>query len=385
MNRSRIAVLLVASILSCALSIAAAPDEAAADRDAADIMGSLRLGWNLGNALDAPGDERAWGNPTVDRSLLVAVKREGFDLVRIPVTWSPHLGEGPDYTIDPDRLQRVEEVVRYAKQAGLRVVLNVHHDGAQGLGDVRWLRLTDAEGKTTEANNQAVERQFVAVWEQIAAHFADHGNWLMFESMNEVHDGYGPADPRHVAFINRLNQRFVDVVRAAGGENPTRCLVVPGYNTNIDATLDGFVLPDDPARDRLIVSVHFYDPYKFALTAETHTWGAGAEGRDDFGQEADVLRQFRPPSRVPSSTAACRCCWASTGRRTRRISRSTGRSTPFSSRGRRRSGGSCPFGGTTAASAAGRRTSRSSTAPRTGSRTPTSSPPSSRPRASAHE
>jgi endoglucanase len=110
--------------------------------------------------------------------------------------------------------------------------------------------------------------------------------------MNEIHDGYGAPDPRHLEFINDLNQVFVNVVRGTGGNNAKRHLIVPGYNTNIDHTLTGFKLPTDTVANRLILSVHYYDPYLFALMAKTHTWGSASPGRDDWGQEDFVVKQF---------------------------------------------------------------------------------------------
>jgi endoglucanase len=111
--------------------------------------------------------------------------------------------------------------------------------------------------------------------------------------MNEIHDGYGNPDPRHMEFINDLNQNFVNVVRASGGNNDKRHLLVPGYNTNIDHTIKGFKLPKDPTPNRLIVSVHYYDPYLFALMGESNTWGKNSEGKkDNWGQEDFVDTQF---------------------------------------------------------------------------------------------
>jgi endoglucanase len=258
----------------------------------AELMAKLRIGWNLGNSLDVPEGETAWGNPPVAPELLSAVAQAGFRVVRIPVTWSKHMGPGPDYVIEPGWLARVEEVVGYARVAGLHAVINVHHDGADGFKGVEWLTLNDEKGNTTEENNAAVRARFVAVWSQIAKHFAGYGEELLFESMNEIHDGYGTPDPRHFTFINELNQEFVKLVRASGGNNAQRHLVVPGYNTNIEHTIKGFKLPADPTPKRLIVSVHFYDPYLFALQAKVNTWGAASPGRDDWGQEDHVVSQF---------------------------------------------------------------------------------------------
>jgi endoglucanase len=257
-----------------------------------ELLGSLRLGWNVGNSLDVPDGETAWGNPKVTPELLATVAKLGFKLVRIPVTWASHTGPGPDFTIDPAWLQRTSEVVGYAHAAGLYAVINVHHDGADGFKGPEWLTLNDAEGKTTDANNAAVRARFVAVWAQIARHFVNFGEELLFESMNEIHDGYGNPDPRHFTFINDLNQHFVDLVRRSGGNNAKRHLIVPGYNTNIDHTVAGFEPPKDPTPARLSLSVHFYDPYTFALVAKTQTWGDASPGHDNWGQESHVTAQF---------------------------------------------------------------------------------------------
>lgn len=267
-------------------------DESGASRSSSELLAELDLGWNLGNSLDVPDGETAWGNPAVTPGLLQAVAVAGFELVRIPVTWSLHMGPAPDYVIDAAWLARVEEVAGYARDAGLHAIINLHHDGADGFAGVEWLTLNDASGAVSAENDAAVRARFVAVWKQIATHFADHGEYLLFESMNEIHDGYDAPDPAYFTAINQLNQAFVDVVRASGGSNGSRHLVVPGYNTNIDHTVTGFELPVDPVGGRLILSVHYYDPYLFALQATTNTWGSASANNDGWGQEDYVLAQL---------------------------------------------------------------------------------------------
>lgn len=264
----------------------------AGDGTAAELIDSIALGWNLGNSLDVPEGETAWGNPEVTASLMQTVKAAGFGLVRIPVTWSLALGPSPDYSIDPERLARVSEIVDYARDAGLVAIINLHHDGADAYDGVEWLTMNDAEGNVTDANNSAVREQFERVWSQIADYFADRDHGLLFESMNEIHDGYDAPEPVYYDIINDLNQAFVDVVRASGGNNPTRHLVVPGYNTNIDYTLEGWEPPNDPTSDHLILSVHYYDPWDFAGGATTNTWGASSPGSDTWGQEDYVVGQL---------------------------------------------------------------------------------------------
>lgn len=259
--------------------------------DAKDIASTVGLGWNLGNSLDAVGGETKWGNPLVTPELIQAVADAGFELVRIPVTWSGHFAGGPEFVIDDTFMKRVEEVIGYVLDRGMYAIVNVHHDGAEG-GDGEWLSILDASGKVTDAHTLEVKTQFVALWKQIATRFKNHGERLLFESMNEIHVGYGAPTTEYQAFVNTMNQSFVDTVRATGGNNATRCLVVPGYNTNIDHTLAGFKKPTDTAAGRLLLSVHYYDPWDFAGSGATHVWGNQSEGHDTWGQEDYVTAQF---------------------------------------------------------------------------------------------
>lgn len=263
------------------------------DKTALELLQDIKIGWNLGNSLDVPEGETAWSNPLVTPQILQKVADSGFQIVRIPVTWSKFIGPAPEFKIDAERLQRVQEVVDYAMEAGLYAVINLHHDGAENYDGVEWIRLRDAAGQVTEENNRQVREKFVAVWQQIAAHFEQYGERLLFESMNEIHVGYGEPEPAWLTIINELNQTFVDTIRAGAGHNPKRYLVVPGYNTNVSHTLKGFQKPNDTASNRLILSVHFYDPYTFALEAEKNVWGEKSQGnKDDWGQESNVIEQF---------------------------------------------------------------------------------------------
>jgi aryl-phospho-beta-D-glucosidase BglC (GH1 family) len=257
-----------------------------------ELTASWDSGWNLGNSLDVPDGETAWGNPAATAPLFSAVAAAGFDVVRIPVTWSNYTGAAPDYVIDATFMARVAEVVDLVNAAGMDAIINIHHDGADEFDGPEWLSLNDENGDVTDANNQAVEARFVKVWTQIAMHFKDHGENLVFESMNEIHDEYDPPVQAYYDIINHLNQTFVDLVRSTGGKNATRHLVVPGYNTNVDYTVEGFVKPTDTLADHLILSIHYYDPYTYSITAETHTWGVASPGSDDFGQEAELIAQF---------------------------------------------------------------------------------------------
>ncbi|MCH5347515.1 MAG: glycoside hydrolase family 5 protein, partial [Muribaculaceae bacterium] len=260
------------------------------------VYNALGLGWNLGNQLDAHIDgnanETSWGNPAVTQSLFDAVKRAGFTSVRIPVTWMGHVGEAPDYTIDEAWLNRVAEVVGYAENAGLTVIINIHHDGADSN---YWLDIKHAA--TDEALNAAIEAKLAAIWTQIARKFADKGEFLIFESMNEIHDGgWGWGDNRkdggkQYRTFNHWQQVFVDAVRATGGRNLLRWLGVPAYNTNIDLGAN-LVIPTDPSQ-RVIVAVHCYEPYDYTLAANYPEWGhTGTSGKKPSSNEKTLIAEF---------------------------------------------------------------------------------------------
>lgn len=258
---------------------------------ATEAVAAMKIGWNLGNSLDSVAAsqsdtsvETAWGNPAVTPALIEAVADAGFGVVRIPVSWIGRFGDAPEYTIRPAFFERVEEVVGYVLDRGLYAIINLHHDGAEGV-EGQWISLVDGSGQVDTAHDAQVLAQFQALWAQIADRFEPYGERLIFESMNEIKVGYGAPLPAYLEQVNALNQAFVTTVRARGGSNTTRCLVVPGYNTNIDHTLAGFVAPSDTSPGKLILSAHFYDPWSYAGAGTTHTWGTGGPDIDDWGQE----------------------------------------------------------------------------------------------------
>lgn len=264
-----------------------------------DICASLGLGWNLGNQLDAHNngiaEETAWGNQPTTQALFDQLASTGFTSVRIPVTWLGHIGEAPSYTIDAEYLNRVAEVVGYAESAGLNAIINIHHDGADSN---YWLNIKDAV--KDEALNTSIKEQLAAIWTQIANKFKDKGNFLVFESMNEIHDGgWGWGENltdggKQYAVLNEWNQVFVDAVRATGGNNTNRYLGVPGYVTNIDLTVEHFVLPKDIVNNRLMVAVHFYSPNEFTLNDEYSEWGHTGDSskKPNWGDEEYLKSQL---------------------------------------------------------------------------------------------
>lgn len=236
--------------------------------NAVDFAKAMKLGWNLGNTLDATGtsflsSETSWGQPPVTRALIDYVRECGFTSIRIPVSWGKHTDA--EYTIDPEWLDRVNVIVDYAVDAGLYVILNSHHDC-----DYYY---------PTEENYENAERYITAVWSQVAERFADYDERLVFESMNEprlmnteIEWWFMENDPKGVESIEcivKLNQAFVDTVRASGGKNTTRYLLVPSNAASATNALHpSFEMPNDPS-NRLLVSVHAYTPYDFAM----NEWG----------------------------------------------------------------------------------------------------------------
>jgi endoglucanase len=264
---------------------------------AATAVAQMKLGWNVGNSLDSVDAsksdttvETAWGNPVITADLIKAVAMAGFGAVRIPVTWIGRIGAGPSYTISATFINRVEQVVKFVLDQNLYAIINIHHDGGYNVTG-RWINVVDSSSQVTAANTNAVLSEFKAVWAQIADHFKSYGDHLLFESMNEVMVDYGTPKSEYYDVINALNQAFVDTVRAGAGYNPNRCLVVPGYNTNIDYTVAGFVTPKDNSSGKLILSDHYYDPYDFTGSANTHAWGTGNPGIDSWAQEDWVQSQ----------------------------------------------------------------------------------------------
>jgi len=250
-------------------------------------------GINIGNSLDAFSNDAAnevvWGNPYIDQELMDGIKEAGFDIVRIPVTWSGWFEDAPDYRIYEYLITRVAEVVDMADNAGLKAIINLHHDGAEGAGGVNWLSMNAAIGSAE--GYERITFQFVQIWKQIALYFKNYGDWLMFESCNEIHDGnWGNSNiillMPQFKILNEWNHYFTDTVRRTGGNNETRYLIIPGYVTNLRYTLgEYFELPKDSVPDRLIVTFHYYDPYRFGIEGTLSEWGSDKDKKqvdDDF-------------------------------------------------------------------------------------------------------
>jgi len=254
----------------------------------------ISAGLNVGNTLDAwsgnidqdgklafieSGESVGWGNPKLNQDFFNGVKAAGFSIVRIPITWMGNIGPAPDFHIDEAFIKRVAEVISYAKNAGLKVIINLHHDGAaDSKKDMGWLSVRQAS-KNQDGFNM-VTSQYVRVWKQIADYFKNYGDWLIFESFNEPHDGNWGSGGETSQFITILkwNQFFVDTVRSTGGNNESRYLMVAAYCNDRGKLLSaGFMLPNDKTSDKLILSFHYYDPYEFGIQGSRTSWGSAAD------------------------------------------------------------------------------------------------------------
>lgn len=257
-----------------------------AQNDAINFALSMGMGWNYGNCLDAHYDgvahEDGWGNKPATQKTFDAVAKAGFKTVRIPVTWMGHFGKAPSYIIDKEYLDRVATVVGYAKKAGLKVIINIHHDGFGAETDPAkkgyfWLNLPEAA--KDEARNTEIKQQLAMIWMQIATRFQNEGDYLIFETLNEIQDGkWGAGENttdggQQYRVLNEWNQLCVDVIRGTGGNNLTRFIGIPGYVAQPGLTCDYLRIPDDETPNRLMVAVHMYDPWDYAGSGKYSEWG----------------------------------------------------------------------------------------------------------------
>lgn len=256
------------------------------------LVEDMTFGWNLGNTLDVcqadrdgdgkinehveageKVDETLWGNPKATKELFTSLKKNGVNAVRIPVTWRDHMDSNGN--IDREWMDRVQQVVDYAYSQGMYVIINVHHDGG---GDPKFGAWIIEE---SQKDYNTFLKKYNNVWKQIAERFKNYSDYLIFESMNEV--GFDTLYNKNKAdaynLINKINQDFVDIIRATGGNNAKRHLLIAGYYTDIERTCDSlYKMPDDKA-GRCILSVHYYTPWDFCTCDRKHTWGTNSEVR----------------------------------------------------------------------------------------------------------
>ncbi len=227
---------------------------------------NMVIGWNIGNSLDSymssaegktPKEfETMWGNPVTDPKLIKALKEEGFNAIRIPITWLQNVDENGK--INEEWLARIQEVVEYVLAEDMYCIINVHHD--TGGGDEAWLR-ADLD------NYNEISERYADLWTQIAEYFKGYNDHLLFESFNEILDAksnWGGSTAESYAAVNFLNQTFVDTIRATGGNNAYRNIICNTYGaSSANSQVSGFSVPEDSAENHLISEVHIYDPGEF--------------------------------------------------------------------------------------------------------------------------
>lgn len=277
-------------MLFTAVSMFAA-DESDMPHDAKDLVYNINVGWNLGNSLEsyssgAADQEVSWGNPKTTQAMIDAVKAAGFNAIRIPVRWYPHYSYiNNTVTLNATWLARVKEVIGYCMKDGMYVIMNTHHE--------LWL-----ESHATYADSTAVFAQERALWKTLANAFADYDETLMFAGTNEVHipDVWNECTTENAKVQNKFNQIFVDVVRASGGKNLYRNLIVQTYACNDSWGIKRFVLPTDPTPNRMIVELHAYEPYSYAMNPSEPNkyWGTpySKYGIESGSQESHLNNLF---------------------------------------------------------------------------------------------
>lgn len=275
------------------------------DLNRQQITEAMGVGYNLGNSLEANSggtpNETAWGNPVLTKEFVLAAKAAGFQSIRIPVSYLSKINDNNGYKIDSAWLDHVQEVVDYCVQNDMYAIVNMHGDGYTTVSG-SWLLCASSD-------QTKIKAKYKACWEQIADRFKNYDEHLIFESMNEEFDGtYGTPNKTAYNNINDYNQIFVDTVRQTGGNNDRRWLLIPGWNTNINYTADnyGFVLPTDQylssdiasGEKRIMISVHYYDPWDFCGTesADKTQWGSEATNQSKvptWGDESYMASQFK--------------------------------------------------------------------------------------------
>ncbi len=227
-------------------------------RTAKEVVYSIYAGWNLGNTLEAVGGETAWGETKTTPEIIAYVKNMGFNAVRIPCSWDLHAKNGK---IDASWMKRVHEVVDYVVNQDMYALINIHWDGG-------WI-----ENDIENGYSEAVNLKYIDYWQQIATEFADYDDHLLFAALNEP-NSYNGNDRANAATIFKYEQSFVSTVRATGGKNLFRTLVVQGPNADIDKSYLYFrTMPTDTVPGRLAMEAHCYLPFTFCGLEKDETWG----------------------------------------------------------------------------------------------------------------
>lgn len=239
-------------------------------------VNNMKAGWNLGNTLDANKafcefnveknlweetinltgleTETCWFMPHTTQEMIQYVKELGFNAVRLPVTWTGHLDEND--VVDSKWMARVKEIADYVLKEDMYCIINVHHD-AGGRG---WVR-------ACESSYNQYSNRLRAIYTQLANTFADYDEKLLLSGINEILDensSWADPTPQASFWCDKWNQLFVDAVRATGGKNKERNLVVMGpAGKSSKIAMEQFNMPSDIVENHLVFEFHNYDPQSF--------------------------------------------------------------------------------------------------------------------------
>lgn len=268
---------------------------------------SVAIGWNLGNTLDATGakdltSETSWFQPMTTKAMIDGIAQAGFKTIRLPVSFHNHITDSENYTIDSAWISRVKEVVDWSLEAGLYVILNTHHDNAFKSEDVK---AGSALYHPTK-NSYAESAKFLkAVWKQLCDTFNDeYDEKLLFEVLNEPRltgtpyewnfDEKSEICREGADYLLKLEQDCLDTIRSSSGNNANRFVLIPALSANPDAALsDCFKLPSDSAKDKLIVSVHSYRPFAFAMYDVNNPDKTTFESADEEAIKSDFEKLYQ--------------------------------------------------------------------------------------------
>ena len=260
------------------------------EESAAQAVKNMGIGTNFGNCTDVVAMwlnmnsnsvtdfEKAWGQVPTTKPMVDFLKQNGFNSVRIPVTWFQHMKE--DGTVDEAWMNRIQEIVDYVIDNGMYCILNVHHDTGADSDDVKhWI-------KADEANYKENKEKFEYLWTQIATRFKNYDQHLVFEGYNEMLDANNtwnaPKSTSSYKGLNGYAQSFVNAVRATGGNNETRNLIISTYAAaNGDDVLSNLALPSDKVDGHIAVEVHTYAP-----------WDWFAKGKWDASCSKEIANMF---------------------------------------------------------------------------------------------
>ena len=317
--KMRTLLMLLCAVISLLMVFCGCAAAEEAPENAIEMSRRMGNGINLGNTMEACNNgksgtlkkdnpvfyETSWGQPVTTPEMLQAMKACGFDTIRIPVAWMTNATrlDREDYTISDAYMDRVEEIVNYALDAGMIVIINDHWDGG-------WWGMF---GSDTEATRTLAMEAYTGMWQQLSERFGKYDWHLVFESANEElgarFDENSPLycedslahtmpDDQRYALTNRINQVFVDTVRASGGNNADRFLLIAGFGTDIVRTSDSrFEMPQDPAEGRLLLSVHYYSPWSYC-------GASSAKGATLWGKKSDYETMYSELSRMEKFTSA---------------------------------------------------------------------------------